>query len=121
MKIVLVWVILAATACAGKCAVDVESAPFIRSGLVISEGTKATTFADRLIWPLGVKIFANHSLRIRKVRQANERSSAAWTTGGRLEQSRHVPTVAYQHGPRNASQRLGIYRRVGKHDGGSPL
>jgi hypothetical protein len=114
----LVWVILTATACTGKCAVDLQPAPFVPSGLHIRKAFAAAALSDRLTDCLFVNVFADHAPSARKIRQHQERSSTAWTPGGWFQQSRHAPTVADQHYARNDSLGSGISKLGRQTNGG---
>jgi hypothetical protein len=104
----LVWVMLSATACAGKCAVDLETAPFVCGLAVIGEHLHASALADELAGPLIVEVFARHAFPLGQIADAHEWSSAHGTPGGWFEQPWHAPTVSDQHGARNRSPRSGI-------------
>ncbi len=107
----LVWVILTAAACAGKCAVDFERASFVRSGLVIGESPNTSALSDRFVWPLVVDVLADDSLRIREIGQTEQRNSAARAAGRWFEQSGHGAIL---------SPRSGISQPGRQNDGGSP-
>jgi hypothetical protein len=121
MKMLLVWVILSAAACTGKCAVDLERAPFVCSVAVIGESFQTAAFSNRLTKLLFVEVLACHTLGICEVRQTKQRDTTTWTPGGRLQQSWHGLTVAKQNGPRNASPGSGISQLDGLANGGLSL
>jgi hypothetical protein len=92
MKTILVWVILSATACAGKCAVNFQSASFVRGQPQIREAFQARWPASFTIF-LFVKIFTGHTDRSAEIGKRHQWTSADWAAGGWFQQSRHAAIV----------------------------
>lgn len=104
MKLLLVWVILSATATVGKCAVDFQSAPLVRRGAQISEAFR--TFGPPTLHAFFfVEVFSRHAGPCGQIRKPQQWDAAAWAFCGWLQKSRHAPTVADEHGPRKHSPR----------------
>jgi hypothetical protein len=109
----LVWVILSATACAWQCAVDFQSAPFVRCLPQISKAFGAFGFSPHPIGgELFVEVFSRHGRLCRQIGKPQQWHSTTWAAGGRFQQSRHGSIL---------SPGSGISESSVQHDGGLSL